>query len=97
MTKPCPICNFQLHTNEEVAEEKCIDVHCHDCGEYKMDLALVPHFRRKFLGFDRTTAGGRELYDHNIHTIRRFLARHHQDIMTENTIKEISGLHRPRQ
>ena len=97
MTKPCPICNFKLHTHDEVDGDNFVDVHCHDCGEYKMDKELAPHFRRKFLSFDMSSVGGRELYDYNLRMIRRFLARHHRDTITESMISEIIGLYRPRQ
>ncbi|WP_010298155.1 hypothetical protein [Candidatus Odyssella thessalonicensis] len=97
MTNPCPICNFKLHRHEESQKDKYVEVHCHDCGEYKMDKDLAANFRRKFLSFDMSSVGGRELYDSNIRSIRRFLARHHRDVISEAMISQIIGLYRPRQ
>ena len=97
MTKPCPICNFKLRDHDEVEEKNCVKVHCHDCGGYMMEKGLAPEFRRKFLNFDMSSVGGRELYDSNIRMIRRFIARHHRDVVTEEMVNGIIGLYRPRQ
>lgn len=97
MTKQCPICNFTLREHDEVTKEQHVKIHCHECGYYGMNLDCAQNFRRKFLAFDTSTVGGRELYDHNLRLIRSFLSRHHQDIITKEMIHDIVGLYIPRQ
>ena len=46
-----------------------------------MDKGLLLIFVTKFLSFDMSSVGGRELYDYNLRMIRRFLARHHRDVI----------------
>lgn len=96
MTKQCPICNFALKDHDEIKQEKHVKVHCHECGYYSMKLDCVKGFRRKFLCFDVTTVGGRELYEHNLHLIRSYISRHQRDIINSEMIQDIVGIYIPR-
>lgn len=95
-TKQCPICNFTLKEHDEVKKEKHIKVRCHECGYYDMKTECAKDFRRKFLCFDISTVGGRELYEHNLRLIRAYLVRHQQELIGSETIQDIVGLYVPR-
>lgn len=96
MTKQCPICNFTLKAHDELVKDKHMKIHCHECGYYDMQLDCAKDFRRKFLCFDVSTVGGRELYEHNLRLIRSFISRHHKDIVTDEMVSDIVGLYVPR-
>ncbi len=97
MSKPCPICNFALKEHEEVTENNHYKVHCHECGDYMIEIDCAKNFRRKHLSFDVSTVGGRELYEHNMQAIRAYVVRHNNEIIDDAHIGSISGLYRPRQ
>lgn len=97
MKKQCPICNFTLNAHDEVRKEMYLKVHCHECGYYNIDIDCAKSFRQKYLCFDITSVGGRELYDHNMRLIRSYIARHHKDTVNNEVINDIVGLYIPRQ
>jgi hypothetical protein len=98
LSKACPICNFELKANEESLEHGAYQVNCHDCGQFTIKKECAEGFRRKYLSFDVSTIGGRDMYEHNIKLLRSHLARHHKEVLTDDVIhKQMPGLYMPRQ
>lgn len=96
MSKVCPICNFEPHLWEESKDKKVYRVGCHPCGQYMIEKACANDFRRKYLSFDTSTIGGKELYDHNMKLLRSYIAQHHNDIINDSLLSSLPGMYMPR-
>lgn len=93
MSRACPICNFQPQSLTQDGSVLSFD--CRECGKFSIEEDCAKNFRVKFLSFDISSVGGRDLFKHNMNVIKMYIAHHQKSPMTDDLVSKLPGMYLP--